>query len=327
MKVITPGSGRPPHGQQVPRRARGREVRPLAERVPRAAQIFEEPVAGARAAGEAHHHRPPRGGARARSSSASSSAPAPRDPEPPCATAPRAPRRPFAGRRVLLGVTGGIAAYKAVQLARDLSRRRAPRWTSCSSAGARGVRAAALLRGAHRAAGVHSAMHAAGEPLLHIRLAREADAGAGRAGHRQLPRPRRRRAWPTTCSPPCCSPPRAPVVLCPAMNDRMYAHPQTAREPASACARDRLPHRGPRAWGRSPGARGRGPGACWSPAEILEHAGRALEGGTPLSRAAAWWSPPAPPASRSTPCASSATAPRAGWATRSPPPPGAAARG
>ena len=32
------------------------------------------------------------------------------------------PRRPWEGRRVVLGVTGGIAAYKAVQLARDLTR-------------------------------------------------------------------------------------------------------------------------------------------------------------------------------------------------------------
>ena len=32
-----------------------------------------------------------------------------------------APRRPWAGRRVLLGVTGGIAAYKSIQFARDLA--------------------------------------------------------------------------------------------------------------------------------------------------------------------------------------------------------------
>ena len=32
------------------------------------------------------------------------------------------PRRPWEGRRVVLGVTGGIAAYKSVQLARDLTR-------------------------------------------------------------------------------------------------------------------------------------------------------------------------------------------------------------
>jgi hypothetical protein len=30
-------------------------------------------------------------------------------------------RRPWRGRRVLLGVTGGIAAYKSIQLARDLT--------------------------------------------------------------------------------------------------------------------------------------------------------------------------------------------------------------
>ena len=32
------------------------------------------------------------------------------------------PRRPWQGRRIVLGVTGGIAAYKSVQVARDLTR-------------------------------------------------------------------------------------------------------------------------------------------------------------------------------------------------------------
>ena len=31
------------------------------------------------------------------------------------------PRRPWQGRKILLGVAGGIAAYKSVQIARDLS--------------------------------------------------------------------------------------------------------------------------------------------------------------------------------------------------------------
>ena len=31
-------------------------------------------------------------------------------------------RRPWQGRRILLGVTGGIAAYKSIQVARDLTR-------------------------------------------------------------------------------------------------------------------------------------------------------------------------------------------------------------
>jgi len=73
----------------------------------------------------------------------------------------------------------------------------------------------------------------------------------------------------------------APVVLCPAMNDRMYAHP------ASAANRARLleigyalagPGVGPLAWGE-----GEGPGRMLEPGEILAHAGRALEGDGPLS--------------------------------------------
>ncbi|HAY76530.1 MAG TPA: hypothetical protein DCY33_01725, partial [Gemmatimonadetes bacterium] len=32
------------------------------------------------------------------------------------------PRRPWKGKRIVLGVTGGIAAYKAIQVARDLTR-------------------------------------------------------------------------------------------------------------------------------------------------------------------------------------------------------------
>jgi len=73
----------------------------------------------------------------------------------------------------------------------------------------------------------------------------------------------------------------APVVLCPAMNDRMYAHP------ASTSNRARLleigyvlagPGVGPLAWGE-----GEGPGRMLEPDEILAHAGRALEGAGPLS--------------------------------------------
>ena len=36
--------------------------------------------------------------------------------------APLEPRRPWEGKRIVLGVTGGIAAYKTIQVARDLTR-------------------------------------------------------------------------------------------------------------------------------------------------------------------------------------------------------------
>jgi phosphopantothenoylcysteine decarboxylase/phosphopantothenate--cysteine ligase len=73
----------------------------------------------------------------------------------------------------------------------------------------------------------------------------------------------------------------APVLVCPAMNDRMYAHPATAAN------RERLrelgyrlagPAVGPLAWGE-----GEGPGRMLEPDEIIAHAGRALEGETPLA--------------------------------------------
>jgi phosphopantothenoylcysteine decarboxylase / phosphopantothenate---cysteine ligase len=68
---------------------------------------------------------------------------------------------------------------------------------------------------------------------------------------------------------------RAPVVLCPAMNDRMYAHEQV-RANLEHC-RDRLGYRiaGP---GRGPlmEGEGEGPGRMLEPHEIVEHVGRAL---------------------------------------------------
>ena len=69
---------------------------------------------------------------------------------------------------------------------------------------------------------------------------------------------------------------RAPVVICPAMNDRMYAHPQTTRN--LAYLQDELgyavagPATGPLAFGE-----GEGPGRMLEPPDIVEHVGRALE--------------------------------------------------
>jgi phosphopantothenoylcysteine decarboxylase/phosphopantothenate--cysteine ligase len=70
---------------------------------------------------------------------------------------------------------------------------------------------------------------------------------------------------------------RAPVVLAPAMNDRMYSHTQTQRN--LAYCRDELGYRiagpgvGPLAVGE-----GEGPGRMLEPRELVDHAGRALGG-------------------------------------------------
>jgi phosphopantothenoylcysteine decarboxylase/phosphopantothenate--cysteine ligase len=73
----------------------------------------------------------------------------------------------------------------------------------------------------------------------------------------------------------------APVVLCPAMNDRMYAHPQTQANLARLAEVGYQivgPAIGPLAWGE-----GEGPGRLVEPEEIMAHAGRVLEGPTALT--------------------------------------------
>jgi phosphopantothenoylcysteine decarboxylase/phosphopantothenate--cysteine ligase len=80
----------------------------------------------------------------------------------------------LAGRRVLLGVTGGIAAYKAAYLARVLRERGAEVQVIMTPAATRfvGPDTFAALTGNE----VHSDVFEHPEAVLHVRLAREADA-------------------------------------------------------------------------------------------------------------------------------------------------------
>jgi phosphopantothenoylcysteine decarboxylase / phosphopantothenate---cysteine ligase len=80
---------------------------------------------------------------------------------------------PLEGRRVLLGVTGGIAAYKAAYLARLLRERGAEVQAIMTPAATRfiGLDSFAALTGRP----VHSDVFERPEAVLHVRLAREAD--------------------------------------------------------------------------------------------------------------------------------------------------------
>lgn len=180
-------------------------------------------------------------------------------------------RRPWAGRRVLLGVTGGIAAYKSIQLARDLARYGA-------------VVDVIMTRGAHAFVGplsfeavtgraVVGDLLQQGNALAHIRLARDADvvcivpatadfiarAAAGRADDMLAA---------------VLLATRAPVLVCPAMNDAMWSHPQTAANVT------RLGELGYRIFGPATGplahGEGIGPGRVEEPEAVLEHVGRIL---------------------------------------------------
>ena len=188
-------------------------------------------------------------------------------------------RRPFAGRRVLLGVTGGIAAYKAIQVARDLTQLGATTDVVLTPGALEFVRPLSFEALTGRAA--HTAPYGlGGDPLTHIRLAREADAiVVAPATANFLARAAAGMADDLLAAILLAS--TAPVVLCPAMNDRMYAHPQTQ---ANLRRLEEIgysvagPAVGPLAWGE-----GEGPGRLLEPHDILAHLGRALEGNTPLA--------------------------------------------
>ena len=184
-----------------------------------------------------------------------------------------APRRPWRHRRIVLGVAGGIAAYKSVQLARDLTRLGARVDVVLTRGASRFV--APLSFEALTGREVLTELFSARGAAMHIRLGAEADAVCvAPATADFIARAAAGRADDLLATTLLAT--RAPVVICPAMNDRMFAHPQTTRN--LAYLRDELgyalagPAAGPLAFGE-----GEGPGRMLEPREIVEHVGRALE--------------------------------------------------
>ncbi|HEU5209486.1 MAG TPA: bifunctional phosphopantothenoylcysteine decarboxylase/phosphopantothenate--cysteine ligase CoaBC [Longimicrobiales bacterium] len=188
-----------------------------------------------------------------------------------------APRRPWSGRRVLLGVTGGIAAYKSIQLARDLAQLGAEVDVVLTHSAKAFVGPLSFEGLTGRP--VLSSLVAEGHALDHIRLARAADVVCiAPATADFIARAAHGRADDLITAVLLAT--RAPVLVCPAMNDRMWAHPQTQ---ANAAHLEELgytlvgPAVGPLAWDE-----GSGPGRMVEPAVILEHVGRALSPAGPL---------------------------------------------
>jgi phosphopantothenoylcysteine decarboxylase/phosphopantothenate--cysteine ligase len=132
--------------------------------------------------------------------------------------------RPYSGRRILLGVTGGIASYKTAWLARLLAQGGAE-VDVVMTRGAREFIGSVTFE-ALTGRPVHTELVAEGHALDHIKLARAAEliviapatadflsrAAAGRADDLLTA---------------CLLAATAPVLLVPAMNDRMWAHKQT----------------------------------------------------------------------------------------------------
>lgn len=182
--------------------------------------------------------------------------------------------RPFDGRRVLLVVSGGIAAYKTPHLVRRLQSGGATVEVVLTESASRFVGRATFegLTG-------HSAHTDLWErPLDHVELGRDADVVVvAPATADLLARMAGGRADDLAAATLLAA--DAPIVACPAMNRRMWTHAATVRNVA------RLREAGVRLVGPEEGelAEGEvGPGRMSEPDAILAEVGRVLEASSPL---------------------------------------------
>ena len=186
--------------------------------------------------------------------------------------------RPFDAKRVLLGVTGGIASYKSAWLARLLKKAGADVDVILTRAAAEFI--GAITFEALTGRPVHTGLFDPGHALDHIRLARDADAiVVAPATADFLARAATGQADDLLTA--CLLANQSPVLLVPAMNDHMWAHAQTQRNVAHLRElgyRIVEPDTGELAAGE-----GSGPGRMPEPEMIFAHVGRALEGTTALS--------------------------------------------
>ena len=181
--------------------------------------------------------------------------------------------RPFDGARVVLGVTGGIASYKTVWLARLLTQAGAEVDVVLTRSAREFVGSITFEAVTGRA--VHTALVADGHALDHIRLAKAARlVVVAPATADFIARAANGHADDLLNAILLATPAR--VLLAPAMNDLMWSHPQVQAN----VARLRelryhvlTPDTGPLA---SP-TEGAGPGRMPEPETLLAHIGRLLE--------------------------------------------------
>ena len=182
--------------------------------------------------------------------------------------------RPFDGRRVLLVVSGGIAAYKSAILSRRLIEAGACVEVIMTASAERFVGRVTFEGITGRP--VHASLW--DRPMAHLDLGLEADVVVVAPATANLISKLAVGAADDLATTAVLAA-RAPVIVCPAMNTRMWEHPITQANVA------RLvdvgygiagPADGPLAEGES------GPGRLLEPEEILPRIGRALETATGL---------------------------------------------
>ncbi len=180
--------------------------------------------------------------------------------------------RPFDGRRVLLGVTGGIASYKSVMLARLLTQAGAEVDVVMTRAALEFVGAITFEAVTGRRS--YSEIFGAGNALDHIKLARDASVFVvAPATADFLARVAHGHADDLLTA--CLLANVSPVLLVPAMNDRMWANAQTSKNVRHLREHGYTvinPDTGPLAAGE-----GQGPGRMPEPDAIFAQLSRLLE--------------------------------------------------
>jgi phosphopantothenoylcysteine decarboxylase / phosphopantothenate---cysteine ligase len=182
-------------------------------------------------------------------------------------------------RRVVLGVSGGIACYKSCILARRLTEAGALVDVVLTQAATEFVRP--LTFEALTGRPVHSSIWESGGALAHLRLGQDSDLIlVAPATANLIARMAQGLADDLLTTLLLAS--TAPILIAPAMNDEMFAHPQTRAN------LDRLLARGVVTVGPEIGALAEGPserpGRMSEPDTILAHAARVLRGSGRLSR-------------------------------------------
>lgn len=183
--------------------------------------------------------------------------------------------RPFEGRRVLLIVTGGIAAYKSVYLLRRLKEAGAVVDVVMTEAAERMVGPVTFEALAGRP--VYGSLWT--EPLAHIELGREAELIVVAPATADLLAKLAHGLADDLASATLLAA-AAPVLAAPAMNTRMWMHPATQANVQTLAARGVElvgPDDGPLAERES------GVGRMAEPEALLAHIGRRLEEDSPLT--------------------------------------------
>jgi phosphopantothenoylcysteine decarboxylase / phosphopantothenate---cysteine ligase len=184
----------------------------------------------------------------------------------------------WTGRRVVVGVSGGIACYKSCTLARRLTEAGARVDVILTRGAAEFVRPLTFEALTGRPA--LGSLWEPGGALSHVRLGQQADLVlVAPATAHLIARMAQGLADDLLTTLLLAS--TAPVLLAPAMNDEMYAHPQTRAN------LERLRARGVSVVGPEVGALAEGPserpGRMSEPETILAHAARAVRGRGPFA--------------------------------------------